>query len=302
MMLFDAAGNAHNDALMVTLLLLGIAPLVVRFQPSNRAWLLGTVFVGLSTLIKYTTGLVGLFYMVPWLRRLPNWRARIVWIGGTAVLVSAITVVLFLPWLQFPDALEPMLVAASGKVWMYTNWAPDLAALTLDRFLDPSTIDDPTALHETVRSWAKVVTRLIFAVYLGWEVWRLWRLAGDRQRSLLEPILEVSARAFAVLILVVLTWVLEWYWMWPLALVTLLGWRRMLTKVVVGYTLTSLPVFYVHHYWSTNMPGVLVLAYALPPLALPLIGWAWHRWTPRLKRSEAPSVPVLRAGLGAASE
>jgi hypothetical protein len=302
LMLFDAAGNAHNDALMVTLLLLGIAPLALQYRPSNRAWLVGTVFVALSALIKYTTGLVGLFYLVPWIRRLSSWRTRTAWIGGTGVIISAITVVLFLPWLQLPDALEPMLVAASGKVWMYTNWAPDLVALTVDRFLDPSTIDDPTALHETVRSGAKIVTRLIFAVYLGWELWRLWRIAGDRRRSLLEPILETSARAFAVLILVVLTWVLEWYWMWPLALVTLLGWRRLLTKVIVGYTLTSLPVFYVHHYWSTNMPPVLVLAYALPPLALPLIDWAWRRWTPRLKRSEAPSVPVLRAGLGAASE
>ena len=130
---------------------------------------------------------------------------------------------------------------------------------------------------------------------------RLWRIAGDRERPILEPILEASARAFAVLILVVLTWVLEWYWMWPLALVTLLGWRSMLTKVVVAYTLTSLPVFYVHHYWSSNMPGVLVLAYALPPLALPLIDWAWRRWKPRAAEV-ATVAPVMRVGAGAASE
>ena len=187
---------------------------------------------------------------------------------------------------------------------MYTNWAPDLVALTVDRLLDPSTADDPTALHESVRSAAKVVTRLIFAVYLGWELVRLWRIAGDRQRSLLEPILEASSRSFTVLILVVLTWVLEWYWMWPLALVTLLGWRRMLTKVVVAYTLTSLPVFYVHHYWSTNMPPVLVLAYALPPLLLPLVDWAWRRLGLGKPRGSdvTPVLPVVRVGAGAASE
>ena len=40
MMLFDVAGNAHNDALTVTLLLLGLAPLVARQrEPSNAAWL-----------------------------------------------------------------------------------------------------------------------------------------------------------------------------------------------------------------------------------------------------------------------
>jgi hypothetical protein len=307
LMLFDAAGNAHNDALMVTLLLLGIVPLVWRRgEPSNTRWLLGTLFVGLSTLIKYTTGLVGLFYIVPWARRLPNWGTRVAWIGGSAVLAGLVTFVLFIPWLD-PRAFEPLMVAAGGKAWMFTNWAPDLLALSVDRILDPTTIDDPTALHENVRTWAKVITRVIFFAYLAWELVRLWRIAGDRQRPILEPILEASSRAFTVLILVVLTWVLEWYWMWPLALVTLLGWRRMLTKVIVGYTLTSLPVFYVHHYWSTNMPGVLVLAYALPPLALPLVDWGWRRMSgqrqpPAHTEANTVSNSRLRPELGAASE
>jgi hypothetical protein len=184
---------------------------------------------------------------------------------------------------------------------MYSNWAPDLMALTIDRLLDPSTVDDPLAPHEAVRFWTKAVARGIFAVYLGWELVRLWRIAGDRSRSIVEPVLEVSARAFVVFILVWLTWVLEWYWMWPLALVTLLGWRRLLTKVVVGYTLTSLPVIYVHHYWSAHMPGVVVLAYVLPPLAIPVVAWAYARWT-RRSNAQLSASPVLRPGLGTASE
>ena len=134
-------------------------------------------------------------------------------------------------------------------------------------------------------------------MYLGWELVRLWRLAGDRDRSLVEPILEASTRAFVVLILLVLTWVLEWYWMWPLGLVCLLGWRRMLTKVVVGYTLTALPIFYIHHYWSNAMPGVLVLVYALPPLALPLVAWAFARVTSRAVREQSAN-RCASVGLG----
>jgi hypothetical protein len=61
-----------------------------------------------------------------------------------------------------------------------------------------------------------------------------------------------------------------------LALATLLGWRSMLTKVTVAYTLTSLPIFYVHHYWSTNTPASLVLVYALPPLLLPVFAWGYR--------------------------
>jgi hypothetical protein len=90
--------------------------------------------------------------------------------------------------------------------------------------------------------------------------------------------------------------------MWPLALVTLLGWRRILTKLVVGYTLTSLPVFYVHHYWSTTMPGAVVLAYAVPPLAIPLVAWIWDRRNRRPAQADASVSPALRPGLGTAAE
>jgi alpha-1,6-mannosyltransferase len=299
LMLFDAAGNAHNDALMVTLLLMGIMPLVVarRHLPTNVGWLLATLFVGLSALIKYTTGLVGLFLIVPWARRLPNWPARLGWIGGAGAVIAVVTLVLYIPWFDFPRVFEPLLVAARGKTWMYTNWAPDLVAMAIsDRLLDPSGLD-PEAAHDQARMWIKIVTRVMFLAYLGWELVRLWRIAGDRDRSVVEPILEASARAFLVLILLVLTWVLEWYWMWPLALVSLLGWRRMLTKVVVGYTLTSLPIFYVHHYWSTNMPSELVLAYALPPLGLPVVAWIYSRLTSRAEPALTAN-PILRPGLG----
>jgi len=71
----------------------------------------------------------------------------------------------------------------------------------------------------------------------------------------------------------------------------------------VGYTLTALPIFYVHHYWSSNMPGVLVLAYALPPLAVPLVAWGWAHWM-RHRRADPQrrAQAVLAPGLGAATE
>lgn len=309
LMLFDTAGNAHNDALMVTLLLLGVVPLVVAArQPNNVNWLIGSFVVGLSALIKYTTGLVALFLIVPWARRLPSWPARIAWIGGLGVLMAGVTLVLYIPWFDYPRAFAPLLVAAGGKYWQYSNWAPDLLALTIsDQWLVPAGLTAPPEmvdlLHEPVRLWVKNICRIIFVVYLGWELFHLWRLAGDRSRSLVEPILTASVRAFVMLILVAMPWVLEWYWMWPFALATLLGWQRLLTKVVVGYTLTSLPLFYVHHSWSSHMPGVLVLAYALPPLALPVLAWVYDRWR-RRPNAHLAVVPAYRrrSGLGAASE
>ena len=313
LMLFDTAGNAHNDALMVTLLLLGVAALVPRRlgQPSNARWAASTLFVALSTLVKYTTGLVGLFLIVPWARRLQTWPMRLRWIGGTGALVAVITTALFIPWLDFPRSLQPILTAADGKSWQFSNSAPDVFALEFDnKVLNAGTpvpsVEEASYTYSdlyatptlpTVRAWMKWITRAIFALYLVWECWRLWRLAGDRARWMVEPILEASVRAFTVLIVLVLPWVLEWYWFWPLSLATLLGWRRQLTLVVVGYTLVSLPIFYVHHYWNWHMPSVLVLVYAFAPLLVPVVGWLWqHR---RRERPPQLSVnAVLRPGLG----
>jgi alpha-1,6-mannosyltransferase len=305
-MLFDGPGNAHNDALMVTLLLLGVVPLVIgATQPSNRAWLLGTFCVGMSALIKYTTGLVGLFYIVPWARRLGTWPARVKWVGGTGALVIAVTLILFWPWLDFPRALEPIATAATGKSWQYSNSGPDIIALHIDNSILHTPSANPEAedhfylygdLYATststeTRANMKNVTRAIFAIYLVWECWGLWRLAGRRSAPIVEAVLESSVRAFMVLILLVLPWVLDWYWMWPLALATLLGWRSMLTRVVVAYTLVCLPIFYLHHYWSSNTPSSVIFLYVLPPLALPPIAWLYRRVTSAIRMSSPELVP-----------
>jgi hypothetical protein len=150
-----------------------------------------------------------------------------------------------------------------------------------------------TPTTDSTRSWLKIITRSIFVIYLAWECWNLWRQAGDRSRSVLEPVLRASVRVFTVLILLVFTWVLEWYWMWPLALATLLGWRSMLTKLVVAYTLTSLPIFYAHHYWNWHTPSGVVLVYACLPLLLPALAWVSRRLMtirPRLKPALVPTV------------
>jgi hypothetical protein len=342
-MLFDGPGNAHNDVLMVTLLLLGLAPLALGYRVSgigsrgsapaldtrhpipNLAWLVGTFFIGMSALIKYTTGLVGLFYLVPWARRLSSLPARVVWIGGTGALLFAVTLVLFWPWLEFPRALEPILTAANGKSWQYSNSGPDIIALQIDNKLlnEPSpniTAENheylyadlyATATSSQTRASMKNVTRTIFAIYVLWECWGLWRLARCHpERSegsatpagidpIVIPVLRSSVRAFMVLILLVLPWVLDWYWMWPLALATLLGWRTMLTKVVVAYTLVCLPIFYLHHYWSWNMPSSLVFVYVLLPLGVPAFAWLFQRvaglFRPRLQVASALSAPGVGA-------
>ncbi len=318
LMLFDGPGNAHNDALMVTLLLLGIAPLALSLK--NRNWAAGTFAVGMSCLIKYTTAVVGLFYVVTWARRINSWPARMGWLAATGALVLGTTVVLFAPWWDDSRALGPILTAAQGKSWQFSNSIPDIVALQIDNKVlhEPSSDLDAenhfylyrdlysTTTTDSTRQNMKTITRVIFLLFLLWECWGLTRLAGRlprgvsssaspeeldtlHRKAVVEAVLASSVRAFVVLIVLVLPWVLDWYWMWPLALATLLGWNRMLSKVVVAYTLTTLPIFYLHHYWSWNTPSSLIFAYAVPPLALPLIAWAYDR----AKALKQPAVQPL---------
>jgi hypothetical protein len=205
LMLFDGPGNAHNDILMVTLLLLGIVPLT--FGLKNRNWAAGTFFVGMSALVKYTTGLVGLFFIVPWARMITSWPKRLAWLSATGVLVVGTSFFLFWPWLDGTQAFEPILTAAQGKVWQYSNSAPDIIALHIDNQVLHTPSEDVAAedhfylyrdLYSTpttndTRQNMKNITRALFAVYLLWECWGLWRIAGRRRDARL---LEASAHAF----------------------------------------------------------------------------------------------------------
>lgn len=294
MLLFEVSANAHNDALMVTFLLLGLVPLALAMRPGgaadtgavpNGSWLLSLVCVGLSALVKYTTGVVGVFFAVAWFRQLGSWRARLAWLGAGALLMGGLTLLLWWPWLKLPDVLQPVLSALAGK--NYTNSIPDwLAILAAEQVLDPQGLNRPPA-YDLARQWSKGITRVLFAGLVLWEVARVWRHALDGPRTLAREIVVSSTRIFLALLLLVLTWVLTWYFTWPLALATMLGWRSLLTRATVGLTLTSLPIFYVHHYWSTSFPNALLFLYALPPFLVP---WAYARWKDRNGRRSRPAV------------
>lgn len=289
LVLFELAGNVHNDSVMLTFLLMGLIPLAgpsagrrwfgagqtagdgprdVGRRLSDRRWSMATLVIGLSALVKYATGVVGLFCQVAWARRLPRARQRLAWLGGTTLLLFGVGAALAWPWLQLPDVLVPLGVTAGGQRWV--NSVPDLLALTIaDQVLDPHAIDRDAA-HAVTRFWMGLATRGLFLAYLALELRWLWAEAGHGGQRAVDGVIRASTRALLALPLLVLTWVWDWYFAWPLALAVLLGWRSTLAKITVGYTLIAPPVFYAHQYWNTLMPGAGLLLYAGLPLLLPL--------------------------------
>jgi hypothetical protein len=132
--------------------------------------------------------------------------------------------------------------------------------------------------------------------YLAWEINRLWTRRDERPA--VQVICAVSARALMIALLLVLTEVHSWYFTWPLTLVVLLGWSSPLTRLVVGYTLTCLPVDYIALFdWNSAVPSagrfVLGAAYLALPFVLPALMYA-HRLRPVLLRTR------VRAGAAAA--
>ncbi|MBI2756403.1 MAG: hypothetical protein HYX52_06820 [Chloroflexi bacterium] len=265
---FEVGAGAHNDILMALLLLASLAPIAAwrRGVAADRSWLASFLLLTASGLVKYATAIAAPFLVVVWVRTTRGrWRAGRLLVaaalgGGLALAAGA-------PWL--PGALLPR---SAGT--LYTNapwyvvwyWVAQGPGVLVDGVsnLGP----DPT---DGGRSLVRLALALLFAVYLAWETWRVWRAPGP-------PVLAIAratTRAFLVLILGVLNGVQAWYWMWALVPAALLGWRDPLARLVVAYSVAAAMTFNVHDYWyvvfSREMPGWLTLAYAvLPPLATAL--------------------------------
>ncbi len=274
LLLLEIAGNGHNDALMLTLLLAGLVPIArltaaSSHQPSSRvAWVTGMLMLGLSVLVKYATLLVGVFATVIWARELRDWRARAFWVGGTLLTSSAIALALYWPWLAGLQMFGPAFDEINGKFQFHS--LPVLIQRLLSEWLPTVTDLDPDSAAHGARFWTYALARALFMLYIGWELKRLW--TSRSVRPAVQVVCAVSARALLVALLLVLTEVHSWYFTWPLTLVTLLGWRSQLTRLVVGYTLTCLPVDYIALFdWNATVPVSVRAALGIGYLGLPLI-------------------------------
>lgn len=254
LLLFEFAGNGHNDALMLTFLLLAVL-LFARHRPG---W--GLLALALSVWVKYTTILVVPLYLLMWARqyRSRTAQARVLLGGGLAVLLVAL--VLYVPWLgDGARILQPVLDWAKGP--MYANHPPEVISSQLLQWAAGGGGLNPDEARDGVREAMKLLTRAIFALYFLYELWRA-RAVHD--------LVPGAVRLFLVFLLSVHTWVLTWYFSWPLALAILLGLGRPLTRVLLGFSFTTLPIIYYHQYWDSQMTPASMLLY-LSPLLLPLL-------------------------------
>jgi hypothetical protein len=277
LLLLEVAGNGHNDGLMLTLLLAGLVPIARRRSMIRRAarnvdWLASTLMIALSWLIKYATLLVSIVCLVVWARQLNDWRARVAWLGGSLALIIGIATAMFWPWLAGAQVFGPAFDEVSGKFAFHS--LPVVVQRLIGDWLPTVTDLDADAAGRLAQAIVYGLCRAVFVVYVVFELIGVW--SNRDRRPPLEVVSAVSARILLMLLLVVLTEVHSWYFTWPLALVPFLGWRSGLTKLVVGYTLTCLPVDYIALFdWNATLPlpvrMMLGFGYLIIPLIVPAV-------------------------------
>ncbi|HLZ30337.1 MAG TPA: hypothetical protein VKV73_23695 [Chloroflexota bacterium] len=263
LMLFEVAGNAHNDALMVSFSLLALLAL----GRSNRArFVLAGAGFTLGALVKYLSGLGLVWVALAAAAGSVSWAGRVVRVS-LVILVSLLLALAVLgPWLELPDSLDPLVAETAGVG--YVNALPDILALGVaDNVLVPAGLPIAVA-HDAARAVERFLVLAGFGVYLIWESRRVW----SRSRSgLAAATLSVSgavSRSCLIYILVVSTSVQTWYLCLPVGLAVVLGWRATFTRLTIAYSLLALPALYLNYYLRDSTPLWVNLVYGLGPLSL----------------------------------
>jgi hypothetical protein len=230
LLLVDFALNGHNDAVMLTLVLAGFL-VAARGRPRASA-----VLLGLSVATKYTSVLVAPIALVQAARRASvgsdpprlDVRALLTSVGAAA----AVLVALYLPWVRGLDTFGPVLYWLSGP--RLNAFAPEPALMSLAAWTT-GLFGTYEAAWDAILAGFKVVAKLALAALIVLE--------AVRARAM-EDVLAASARVSLAFLLLVNTWVMPWYYTWPLALCAPLGWQALPVRVCAGFTLTALVVLY----------------------------------------------------------
>ncbi|MBV9359060.1 MAG: hypothetical protein JO023_26425 [Chloroflexi bacterium] len=291
LLLLELEANAHNEGVMLALVLLAFVPLTLLAArgarldlPSAALWLAALACLTLATLVKFVPGVLLTLAGLVWLRQLPDWRARLGLGALAAVLLLALAVVVAWPWLGSPAILRPLLGVAAGGDRFENAWL-DVPAGWLASHVLPRLGVGAAPAEGVARALVWGVARLVFLVYLVLELRFVWRHSARWHRAALWALAEASTRLLLAMLLLLVTQVLAWYFTWPLALAALLGWRHPLGMATVLFGVGFLPLFYLREFQVA--PSALLLLYvALAPCVL-LVRWLRHAWPvdPRAVRS-----------------
>lgn len=195
LVIYETAGNGHNDIVMVFFILLGVwALLRGRFTSAALAFVAGA-------LIKFIPMLLLPVVLAAGLRALPTLRSRLYYLLVTFVAGAVLIAASFAPFWRGGDIL-----GLQRRAGLFTTSLPAVVQAQLEPSL---------GAEVSQRIVARVAALLMGAVVLL-QTWRTWRRPGW-----LSPV-RASAHILLFYLLFTCLWFQPWYALWPLALAAIL--------------------------------------------------------------------------------
>ncbi len=207
LVLYETAGNGHNDIVLAFCLLLLAAAL------AHRHHTLAVAALTAGVLVKYIPVLLAPLLLAYSLRALPNGRARVRYLLVSAAVGGVLALAAWAPFWRGGD-----IASIQRRTILFTTSLPAFVETQLRTELDP-------ALSRYLVSRAALVLAVLVAYALGWHTW--WRTAfalrspAGRRRAWLEPI-RAGHMLLLFYLMVACLWFQPWYALWPLALAALL--------------------------------------------------------------------------------
>lgn len=283
LVLYETAGNGHNDIVLVGCLLLMAAAL------ARGRHTLAALALTAGVLVKYIPILLVPVLLAYSLRALPHRRARLRYLLVTGLACGLLALAAWAPFWQGGD------VASVGRrTVLFTTSLPALLDLGLRGALGP-------ALSRYLVSRAALVLIVIVAYIVSWHTW--WRTAfavstpAGRQRSWLEPV-RTGQMLLLFYLLVACLWFQPWYALWPLALAALLPETTVVyLAVLLAYTAGWKSIyldFFISPY-PLSVPASRVETWLAPAvLGFPWLYAALAVAAQLLRRRDRAPVPTAR--------
>jgi hypothetical protein len=264
----EVVGSAHNEGFMSALVLAAFAVLTaaLRRRRLDRLlpWTLAIASLWLGALVKFVPAAMAAIVSLVWLGRTASLVSRMGRLLIIVGVVGVITVVMAWPWLDTPAIAQPLVGLAAGGERFKDAWQDSPADWVAVRPLRALGVPDTRAVPrmEVARTILWGITRTIFAVYVAIEAWRLWHRTTQEGASLVFSIAAASARALLLAVLLYISQVYAWYFLWPVPLACLVGWRNAWARAAVIFGVCFLPAFYLREFQSYGLFYVPMPLYA----------------------------------------
>jgi hypothetical protein len=207
--------NAHNDILMLTLVLAGF------LQYLDRRILLGALFLTLAVLVKFISLPILFIYIAMVLRRQKGLRRRVLTAAGFLAVFAAAVVICYAPLWAGRQTFSAMATVGSRA-----------------NFTLPGLLRDLVAGHFQLHL-ANTLIQLTFAVLMGGYV--IWHLRNVRDFGQMAS----ASAGIAFLTPFALFWFQPWYLTLALGLVALRPWGLLFTSSLVF----SFSVMFFDSFW-----------------------------------------------------